>query len=98
MNFSGSTTYNNFTINLRGLWTDRTWVSLGDERYTMRANYARFTLDLDMTWQITKRFGVYVTGNNITNAAKSSYINNPGALYEANLYCSIWQIGIKGQF
>lgn len=91
-------TYRNFSINVRGLWTDRTWVALGTDEYTMRANYARFTLDMDLTYRLSQRLGLYVSGANVLNESKSSFINNASVLYQEDKYGASWQIGLKGTF
>jgi len=90
--------YRGFSINVRGLWTDRTWTSAIDDWYTWQADYARFTLGADIGFRIAKQFSLFATGDNILNAPQASYIAAPGILYKQTTNGANFTFGIKGEF
>lgn len=70
-------------------------VSLGEDAETDVIRDARTQIDANASYQISKRFTIYVEAQNLTNAPQRAYFGQKNRIYEKQFYSYWGRAGVK---
>ncbi|HEY8916837.1 MAG TPA: TonB-dependent receptor, partial [Chitinophaga sp.] len=70
-------------------------VSLGEDAETDVIRDARTQIDANASYQLSKRFTIYVEAQNLTNAPQRAYFGQKNRIYEKQFYSYWGRAGVK---
>ncbi len=90
-----STGYKRFGVGLKAKWTDDTPWNFVEGRFRKE----RIMTDLDLSYNISKQFNLFVSGRNITNEADYVYDGgNRNYIQKVEHYGTVWTFGVNGRY
>jgi TonB-dependent receptor len=98
---SGGISYSNrnFFVRVSGNWRDRYWQNWDEFDYKQRIGvHARFLLNAEIIYRLSRGFSIYFRGDNLLNASASQYRNSPDVLSQETLSGAAFRVGLKGDF
>ncbi|MDR1010522.1 MAG: TonB-dependent receptor [Opitutaceae bacterium] len=100
---SGGISYSNRNMYIRvsGNWRSRYWQNwpVEDLDYKQRIGvHARFLLNAELVYRISRGFSLYLRGDNLLNSPQSQYRNSAAILSQETLTGISFRVGVKGDF
>jgi iron complex outermembrane recepter protein len=90
-----SVRYKALNVRVNGKWTDDTPWNFTEGRYRKE----RIMTDIDLSYNLTKRFSLFVSGRNVTNEADYIYdFSDRNYIFKFEHYGTIWTFGVNGRF
>lgn len=90
-----SARYRGLNVRLNAKWTDDTPWNFTEGRYRKE----RIMTDMDVSYNLSRRFSVFVSGRNITNEPDYVYdFSDVHYIQKVEHYGSIWTFGVNGRF